>query len=323
MMNATLIQLNSVIKNFGGGRTITGKVRQYVQAVRGVDLTILHGSTIGIVGESGCGKSTLARMLVGLDLPTSGEIIYNNRNLQTLKREDRHAVSKKIQFVFQDPLSSLNPRHTVEEILLAPLKYLRKLDKQEQQKELCYLMEVVSLRPEYLSRYPHEFSGGQAQRIGIARALAARPDLLVLDEPVSALDVSIQAQVLNLLMDLKGQFNLTYVFISHDLAVVENIADHVAVMYLGKIVEHGNVEVLFNKPRHHYTRLLLESVPKVGEKLPGTAVDASILPDPLHPPDGCAFAERCGSALKICFQKDPPLKSNAEGYRFACFNPLC
>lgn len=322
MMDKPFVEIQSIYKYFGKGRTLTGKQKPYVQAVRGVDLCVHRGETIGIVGESGCGKSTLARMLVGLDAATSGEILIEGKNLQAMKKEDRHALSRKIQFVFQDPISSLNPRHTIEEILRAPLKYLRKLPEAEQKEQLLYLMEVVNLRPEFLARYPHEFSGGQAQRIGIARALAAQPELLVLDEPVSALDVSIQAQILNLLIDLKDKFNLTFVFISHDLAVVENISDKVAVMYLGKIVEQGRTELLFANPRHHYTSLLLDSVPEIGKELAGRDGDASVLPDPLNPPVGCAFAERCDFALSRCFEEQPELQNKWNVATFACFNPI-
>ena len=322
MTETPFIEFLSVYKFFGQGRTFTGKQKPFIQAVRGVDLSVRRGETIGIVGESGCGKSTLARMLVGLDTPTSGEIRIEGRNLQTLISKNRQALSRKIQFVFQDTISSLNPRHTVEEILRAPLKYLRNLSDAKQKKELLYLMDVVSLRPEYLVRYPHEFSGGQAQRIGIARALAAQPEVLVLDEPVSALDVSIKAQVLNLLIDLKEKFNLTFIFISHDLAVVEKISERVAVMYLGKVIEQGQTELLFAKPRHRYTKLLLDSVPEVGKELSVLGDDASVLPDPQNPPAGCAFAGRCNSSLPKCIDEQPVLQSNGIALKFACFNPI-
>jgi peptide/nickel transport system ATP-binding protein len=317
-----LVEIKSLVKSFGQSRSLVGRKKPVVQAVRGVDLTINRGDTLGIVGESGCGKSTLARMLVGLDSPTSGKVLFDGQCLAYLKKKDRHAVSQKIQFVFQDPLSSLNPRHTIEEILRAPLKYLRRINSQEQSEALDRLMAVVGLRSEFLPRYPHEFSGGQAQRIAIARALAAQPELLVLDEPVSALDVSIQAQVLNLLMELKQQYQLTYVFISHDLAVVENISDMVAVMYLGKIIEQGDTAALFKYPRHHYTKLLLSSVPELGKKVAGKPGDAIVLPDPLNPPPGCAFAERCHAAQERCFAEPPGLQSETPGNAFACFYPL-
>lgn len=322
MKDRPFIEFKSVYKYFGKGRTLTGVQKPFVQAVRGVDLVVHRGETIGIVGESGCGKSTLARMLVGLDPQSSGEILIEGKNILQLKKGKHHALPLKVQFVFQDPISSLNPRHTVAEILKAPLEYLRNLTDAEQQEQLHYLMEVVNLRPEFLDRYPHEFSGGQAQRIGIARALAAQPEIMVLDEPVSALDVSIQAQVLNLLIELKEKFNLTFVFISHDLAVVENISDRVAVMYLGRIVEYGETDYLFSTPRHRYTWLLLNSVPEIGKVLDGPAGDASILPDPLNPPAGCAFAERCDSPISKCHKEMPELQGNGSGTEFACFNPI-
>ena len=232
-----------------------------LRAVDGVSLEVRRGRTLGIVGESGCGKSTLARMMVGLLAPTSGNIELDGRSVEELAREDRQKLHRKVQMVFQDPLGSLNPRKTVRAILEAPLKALHGMDQQARRERVAELMSLVSLRAEFTERYPHEFSGGQAQRIGIARALAADPELIILDEPVSALDVSVQAQVLSLLADLQARLDLTYVFISHDLAVVETISDEVVVMYLGRIVERGSREEIFADPRHEYTRLLLSSVP--------------------------------------------------------------
>ncbi len=232
-----------------------------LRAVDGVSLEVRRGRTLGIVGESGCGKSTLARMMVGLLPPTAGTIELDGRSVETLAREDRQALHRKVQMVFQDPLGSLNPRKTVRAILEAPLKALHGMSQKARRERVAELMSLVSLRAEFTERYPHEFSGGQAQRIGIARALAADPELIILDEPVSALDVSVQAQVLSLLADLQARLDLTYVFISHDLAVVEQISDEVVVMYGGRIVERGSRNEIFADPQHEYTRLLLSSVP--------------------------------------------------------------
>ena len=232
-----------------------------VRAVDGVSLAVRRGRTLGIVGESGCGKSTLARMMVGLLQPTAGTIELDGRRVDALAREDRRALHRKVQMVFQDPLGSLNPRKTVRAILEAPLKALHGMDPKARRERVADLMSLVSLRAEFTERYPHEFSGGQRQRIGIARALAADPELIILDEPVSALDVSVQAQVLALLADLQARLDLTYVFISHDLAVVETISDDVVVMYRGRIVERGTRDKIFADPRHEYTQLLLSSVP--------------------------------------------------------------
>lgn len=238
-----------------------GVGRPPLRAVDGVSIEVRRGRTLGVVGESGCGKSTLARMMVGLLRPTAGSIELDGRSVEELAREDRKALHRKVQMVFQDPLGSLNPRKTVRSILEAPLKALHGMDQKARRERVAELMSLVSLRAEFTERYPHEFSGGQAQRIGIARALAAEPELIILDEPVSALDVSVQAQVLSLLAELQKRLDLTYVFISHDLAVVETISDEVVVMYLGRIVERGSREQIFADPQHEYTRLLLSSVP--------------------------------------------------------------
>jgi ABC-type oligopeptide transport system ATPase subunit len=257
MDDAPLLAIEQAERVFGGGRTLFGQPKPAVHAVQDVTLNVRKGETLGVVGESGCGKSTLARMVVGLDAPTGGRIVFDGRDIVAEAGRDLRRLSREVQYVFQDPVASLNPRKTIRTILEAPLIHLLNLDKAEREKRLGELMDAVNLAPEFLDRYPHEFSGGQAQRIGVARALAADPKLIVLDEPVSALDVSVQAQVLNILDDLKDRFGLTYVFISHDLSVVESVSDRVAVMYFGRVVEVGPGRSVFRSPRHPYTHLLL------------------------------------------------------------------
>jgi peptide/nickel transport system ATP-binding protein len=259
-MSEVVLAARDVVRDYGGAG-LFGIGRKAMRAVDGVSIDVRRGRTLGIVGESGCGTSTMARMMVGLLAPTSGRIELDGRSVAELARQDRKALHRKVQMVFQDPLGSLNPRKTVRAILEAPLKALHGMGAKARGDRVAELMSLVSLRAEFTERYPHEFSGGQAQRIGIARALAAEPELIILDEPVSALDVSIQAQVLSLLAELQARLDLTYVFISHDLAVVETISDEVVVMYLGRIVERGSRAEIFANPQHAYTRLLLASVP--------------------------------------------------------------
>jgi oligopeptide/dipeptide ABC transporter ATP-binding protein len=315
-----LMEARGVTRRFGGGRSLLGKVKPAVHAVQGVSFDLRQGETLGIVGESGCGKSTLAKLLVGLQRPSEGEVMLGGKPLHDPAAGGRRALAKRVQYVFQDPLSSLNPRKTIRQILEAPLIHLLRMPAAARRDRLAEIMDAVRLRPEFLDRYPHEFSGGQAQRIGIARALAAEPQILVLDEPVSALDVSVQAQVLNLLDQLKAAFDLTYVFISHDLAVVESVSDRVMVMYFGRVVEQGAAERLFRHPLHPYTRLLLSSAPVPGRK--GIDAESRIaeLPDPLAPPPGCAFAARCPHATAICREAVPPLESDGET-AYACYHP--
>ncbi len=311
------LKTTDLAKTFDIGKRLIGPPRAQVHAVHPVSLDVQTGETLGIVGESGCGKSTLARMLVGLEPPTSGSIEIEGR---ALDRADPAAFGRLIQYVFQDPVSSLNPRKTIRQIMEVPLRLLHGMRGQALDDRIAELFEAVNLRPEFLTRYPHEFSGGQAQRIGIARALAASPRILILDEPVSALDVSVQAQVLNLLADLKAEFNLTYLFISHDLAVVEAVSDRIAVLYFGSVVETGPAEKVFAAPRHPYTRLLAESAPVVGRPLGGA--QSGELPDPLNPPPGCAFAGRCPRASDLCRREVPALRK-IEGDQFAaCHHPL-
>jgi oligopeptide/dipeptide ABC transporter ATP-binding protein len=311
------LKATDLTRSFDIGKRLFGLPKGRVRALNPISIELRTGETLGIVGESGCGKSTLARMLVGLLPPTSGRIEIEGR---ALDRADPAAFGRLIQYVFQDPVSSLNPRKTIRQIMEAPLRNLHGLRGTALDARIAELFDAVNLRPEFLSRYPHEFSGGQAQRIGIARALAASPRILILDEPVSALDVSVQAQVLNLLADLKARLNLTYLFISHDLAVVEAVSDRIAVLYFGSVVESGPADKVFAAPRHPYTRLLAESAPAVGRPLGGA--QAGELPDPLNPPPGCAFAGRCARASELCRREVPGLRT-IEGDQFAaCHHPL-
>jgi peptide/nickel transport system ATP-binding protein len=295
-----------------------------VHAVQGVSFDLLEGETLGIVGESGCGKSTLARLLVGLDVPTGGSIRLAGREVSGLSGGERRQLAATVQYVFQDPVSSLNPRKTVRQTLEAPMRHLAGLDRAARAARLRELMDAVNLSTAFLDRYPHEFSGGQAQRVGIARALAAEPRLIVLDEPVSALDVSVQAQVLNLLDELKRHYGLTYLFISHDLSVVESVSDRTAVMYFGRIVEFGARHEIFGRPRHPYTRLLLDSAPVPGRRRVRAEERAADLPDPYDPPPGCAFAPRCARAQADCRQAAPALMPGDADVEHlaACLHPL-
>ncbi|WP_306046413.1 ABC transporter ATP-binding protein [Nioella sp. MMSF_3534] len=313
------LKLTKLKKDFPVGKSLFGPPRAVVHAVQPVTLEVAKGETLGIVGESGCGKSTLARMLVGLLPATKGTIEIEGA---ALDNADPAAFGKKIQYVFQDPISSLNPRKTIRQIMDAPLKHLHGMAAPERRKRIAEIFAAVNLREEFLDRYPHEFSGGQAQRIGIARALAAEARILILDEPVSALDVSVQAQVLNLLADLKAEFGLTYLFITHDLAVVEAVSDRIAVLYFGALVELGPAERIFSAPRHPYTKLLAESAPVVGRDLKAPEGRETELPDPLNPPPGCSFAARCPFASDQCRAEVPELIDQGDGVSVACFHPL-
>ena len=313
------LRIEGLAKTFPRRGGLFSGDRPGVRAVRPVTLRVRQGETLGIVGESGCGKSTLARMLVGLLEPSAGTIEIAGKAPDT---GNPAAFGRLIQYVFQDPISSLNPRKTIRQIMEAPLKRLHGMGRAERTARIAEIFASVNLREDFLDRYPHEFSGGQAQRIGIARALAAAPRILILDEPVSALDVSVQAQVLNLLARLRAEFDLTYLFISHDLAVVEAVSDRIVVLYFGAVVEVGRAENVFSHPRHPYTRLLAESAPVVGRPLSAPEGAGADLPDPLNPPPGCAFAGRCPRATDLCRSEDPALRQMGEDQFAACHHPL-
>jgi oligopeptide transport system ATP-binding protein len=290
-----------------------------VKAVDDVSLSIKKGETLGLVGESGCGKSTFGRAIMRLEEPTSGEVWYDGDNILTYDARQIRALRRKMQIIFQDPFSSLNPRKPVASIVGEPLLIHGMKNRQEREARVLELLQVVGLSKEHMRRYPHMFSGGQRQRIGVARALALNPSLVVCDEAVSALDVSIQAQVLNLLKDLQEEFGLTYLFISHDLHVVEYISDRVGVMYLGKIVEVAGSKIIYKKPLHPYTQALLSASPMPDPELKRKRILLKgDVPSPINPPPGCRFHTRCPYAKDVCSQKEPPLEEINPGHQVAC-----
>lgn len=314
-----LLQVRDLKKYFPIKGGIFGSVKGYVHAVDGISFDLKRSETLGLVGESGCGKSTAARLILRLIEATSGEIVFDGRNIREMDHKQLQRLRREMQIVFQDPYSSLNPRMTVEGIIGEALSYHKIARGTARRDRVVYLLERVGLRPEHLRRYPHEFSGGQRQRIGIARALALNPRLIIGDEPVSALDVSIQAQVLNLLLELQEEFELSYLIIAHDLRVVEHISDRVAVMYLGKIVELANSADLYRNPQHPYTEALLSAIPipdplvkKQRILLPGD------LPSPIDPPAGCRFHTRCRYRMPICERIEPEFKMIAPQHWAAC-----
>ena len=296
----------------------------HVKAVDGVDLQVRKGETLGLVGESGCGKSTLARCVLRLLDPTEGEVHFEGQNILDYGRRQMFDVRRNMQIVFQDPYASLNPRMTVGRIVAEPLKTHN--IEGDTKKRVQELLEIVGLSPEHYNRYPHEFSGGQRQRIGVARAIALNPKIIICDEPVSALDVSIQAQVINLLMDLQKELDLTYIFIAHDLSVVKHISDRVAVMYLGRIVEIADRATLYNEPRHPYTTSLMSAIPipdPERERERQRIVLAGDVPSPANPPEGCTFHTRCPRAQDYCAENVPHLeKQDGTGHRASCFFPV-
>jgi oligopeptide transport system ATP-binding protein len=295
-----------------------------VKAVDDVSLTLHEGETLGLVGESGCGKSTLCRTIIQLLEPTAGSVKYQGKELVGLSRKKLRPVRREIQMIFQDPYASLNPRKRVGQIIGDPLELHDLASGTQLRREVQQLMDRVGLQPEHYNRYPHEFSGGQRQRIGIARALALRPKLIIADEPVSALDVSIQAQIINLLEDLQDEFNLSYIFVAHDLGVVRHVSDRIAVMYLGKMVERSPSEVLYERPIHPYSVALLSAVPipdpKANAERTPIVLEGDV-PSPVNPPSACRFHTRCPWATEICSEDEPPLADYSEGQAAACHHP--
>jgi oligopeptide transport system ATP-binding protein len=318
--SASLVRAENLTREFEAGSSgLLRRRRLTVKAVNAVNLDINPGETLGLVGESGSGKSTLGRLLLKLIEPTAGRVVFDGRDLATLSRKELRGLRREMQLVFQDPYASLNPRMRVRSIVGEGIDIHRLARGAEKERRIAELLEMVGLDAAAMNRYPHEFSGGQRQRIGIARALAVNPRFLVLDEPVSALDVSIQAQIINLLQDLQERLHLTYLFIAHDLRVVEHISQRVAIMYLGKIVETASRDDIYANPRHPYTRALLSAIPSVNPeahaeriKLPGE------MPSPVEPPTGCAFHPRCPYAKDICRRVEPALETGRGGHAVAC-----
>jgi oligopeptide transport system ATP-binding protein len=322
----TLLVTDSIGKYFPVRARLFGKSGRFVRAVDGVTIRVRRGETMGLVGESGCGKSTLGRLMLRLVDPTFGRVIFDGRDITHLSQRELRPLRRRMQIIFQDPYSSLNPRMTVLEIVGEAIR-IHKLarSRAEEEARVVQLLEKVGLRSDVIDRYPHEFSGGQRQRIGIARALAVEPDFIVCDEPTASLDVSIQAQIINLLVELQESIGLSYLFVSHDLAVVEHVSHRVAVMYLGRIVEQASAEALYAEPRHPYTRALFAAAPQPDpERKRVRLVLEGEAPSPIDPPTGCAFHPRCPRIVRgKCDRESPPLAEITEGsrHKVACFNP--
>lgn len=315
-----LLHVQDLIKYFPIRGGILSRVRKWVRAVDGVNFLLPKGATLGLVGESGCGKSTIAKAVLRLIEPSSGQILFQGEDILKMTASRMRLLRRKIQIVFQDPYASLNPRMTVESTIGEPLA-VHKLYHgcKERRKRIAYLLEKVGLSSDIIKRYPHEFSGGQRQRIGIARALSLNPDLIVADEPVSALDVSVRAQVINLFQDLQEEFGLSYLFIAHDLSLIRHISDYVVVMYLGKLVEKAEVERIFETPLHPYTQCLISAAPVPDPDIqPNRIVLKGDVPSPISPPSGCRFHTRCPYAMPVCSEKEPLLEEVKKAHMVAC-----
>lgn len=313
-----LIKIKSLHKHFESKKGFWGKDKEIVYALNGISLNIKRGETYALVGESGCGKSTAGRCIIGLNKATSGEVFFDDINLTKATKKELKNLRLKMQIIFQNPYASLNPRMTIGDILKEPLKINTKLNSQEIEKEIYNLLNMVGMKKDTLTRYAHEFSGGQRQRIGIARALALKPEFIVADEPTSALDVSIQAQIINLMQDLKKELGLTYLVISHDLSLVQHIADKVGVMYLGEIVEEGYTKELFESPKHPYTKALLSAAPSFNTTKGEKILLSGDLPSPKNLPEGCNFCTRCPKVMDICKTNDPSYTDFKNGHIAKC-----
>ncbi len=319
MMNKELVKIENVSKLFAVESSMWSRGGDFVHAVSDVSLSIYEGETLGLVGESGCGKSTLGRLIINLLEPTEGRVIFDDVDISGLNPKELRDFRKNMQIIFQDPYASLNPRWTIRDIIAEPLETHYNMSKDEVTKRVQELMSFTGIRPEYLDRYPHQFSGGQRQRVGIARALALNPKFIVCDEPVSALDVSIQSQILNLLGDIQKEMGISYLFISHDLSVVRYLSDRVCVMFLGKVCELGETSLVYEDPVHPYTRFLLEAVPKPDPRMRKSEKEMLLgeIPSPVNPPSGCRFHTRCPYKVELC-SKEVPQLIEVRGRQVAC-----